>query len=308
MARGSNREGFTIIVVVMLVVIATTIAAALIPQALRGVYMAKNYADSARAFYAAESGINAARVDMDDDGSINSLTVGTWYSVVNGAGDTVSYYKIDSIDITDPQFPVVVSVGSSPSSTAADPKRYITATLSQQITPNPGLVTNAIEATGDINVGGSATVNGDVEGDGDPSFAAIFGTTKANMKNNLTTAIVDPANNYAPVTGITWFEVVDNERVQMTAGGWSGSGIMVVEGDLKLTGGTFNGIVWVTGNCDLDVAGNATVNGAIFVEGEANITGSCTLSFDSGEVGTAMDSAFSQDPITYWKEIYPSES
>jgi len=301
-------RGFALVLVLIIASVVILIVAAIMPQAVRQARMAERHADSIRAFYAAESGVNMVRADLDDDDAINSTSVGVWQALASSDGsETISYYKIDSIDTTSPYFPEVISAGSSPSSDSADVKRYIKAQLSKAITYNPSLVTNIIETTGSLSIGGSATVTGDYTSSSTFSFADIFGISMADMKSNLANVVIDPETNFSPVSGITWFELDDNIRVQISEKAWVGSGIMIVEGDLKLSGGTFDGIIWVTGNCDMDIAGNAKINGAIFVEGSANITGDAALSYDQDAVDDSLDDAFNLDPIAYWKEIYPSE-
>lgn len=304
--RANRSEGFTVVIVLIIASVIIMTIAAVMPQAYRSNLMAKKHADSMRAFYAAESAANLAFMDYNDDEIFNTVAEGTWNAVTVGT-ETFAYYQVSAIDTTDPSNPLVTVTGSSPGTAANDAKRYITLSLTPSITPNPGSVTNAIEAGGDVDVGGSAEVNGEIEEDSDFTFEDIFGVSKEYMKANLATVITDPGNNYTPVSGITWFDLEDKSDVKMTSMQWEGSGIMVVEGDLKLTGGTFNGIIYVTG--DLDVAGNVNIAGAIFVEGDANIglTGNPTITYDSGVVGSVL-SGLSQEASSYWKEIYPSEA
>ena len=93
-----------------------------------------------------------------------------------------------------------------------------------------------------------------------------------------------------PVEHITWINE-DNEFKITKTGGWMGSGIMVIDGDLDISGGTFDGVIWVTGK--LSISGNPVINGSIFVEGEATVdttvTGTAVISFDQ----SAIDDAFS---------------
>ncbi len=305
--KKTNRSrGFTVVIVLIIASVIIMTIAAVMPQAYRSNLMAKKHADSMRAFYAAESAANLAVMDFKDDEIFNTVAEGTWNAVTVGT-ETFAYYQVSDIDTTVPFNPLVTVTGSSPGIGANDAKRYIRLSLTPSISPSPGSVTNAIEAGDDVDVGGSAVVNGDVVEDSEFSFEDIFGVSKEYMKANLATVVTDPENNYTPVEGITWFELVDNSRVQITQSGWTGSGVMIVEGNLKMTGGIFNGIIYVTGDCDVDMAGNTVINGAIFVEGDIDITGNVTINYDSGAVGSAM-TGLSQEASSYWKEIYPSEA
>ena len=88
--------------------------------------------------------------------------------------------------------------------------------------------------------------------------------------------------------------------------GWSGSGILVVDGNLTITGGHFSGIIWVIGG--LRVSGNPVIDGAIFVESGAEVdttlTGNPTVSFDANAVSDAFGfiPSISTAHVISWKE------
>ena len=82
---------------------------------------------------------------------------------------------------------------------------------------------------------------------------------------------------------------------------------MVVEGgNLKITGGTFTGAVYVMGN--LQVAGNAQIVGTIFVDGAVEdittISGTPAITYSATEV----QGAFGYNPMPFvrgtWRETY----
>jgi len=158
-----------------------------------------------------------------------------------------------------------------------------------RVVVGPG-ITTAMAVSGDLEVMGSAVVNGDVVENTTPSFEDVFGVTKEEMQDNATYEYTDPSNNKMPVEKITWINE-DNEFKITKTGGWVGSGIMVIDGDLDISGGTFDGVIWVIG--ELRISGNPVINGAIFVEGKATvdttITGTAVISFDQ----SAIDDAFS---------------
>ena len=155
-------------------------------------------------------------------------------------------------------------------------------------------ITSAISSSGTISVSGSAEVNGEVVENGCPAFEDIFGATKDALKNNANNYYVDPANNVEPIENVTWVECVTQTGFHITDNNYVGNGILVVNGDFSMTGGTFNGIIWVVGN--LIISGNPTINGAIFVESdieiegdaEVTLTGNCEVNFTEGAVGDAI--------------------
>jgi len=155
-------------------------------------------------------------------------------------------------------------------------------------------ITSAISSSGTITVSGSADVNGEIVENGCPEFEDVFGTTKDALKNNANNYYVDPANNVTPIENVTWAECIVQTGFHITDNNYVGNGILVVNGDFTMTGGTFNGIIWVVGN--LVISGNPTINGAIFVESdieiagdaEVTLTGNCEVNFTEGAVGDAI--------------------
>jgi cytoskeletal protein CcmA (bactofilin family) len=159
-------------------------------------------------------------------------------------------------------------------------------------------VTTAMTISGNLDIKGNAQVNGDVVKNTTPSFEEVFGVTKEEMQDNATYKYTNPPNNKMPVEKITWI----NNGFEITQDGWVGGGITIVNGDLKITGGTFNGIIWVIGK--LSISGNPVINGSIFVEGEVTvdttITGTAKISFDQ----SAIDAAFSNSStVLSWQEF-----
>ena len=110
-----------------------------------------------------------------------------------------------------------------------------------------------------------------------------------------------------PAEGITWIEPNATDP-QITQAGWTGSGLLIVEDNLKITGGTFDGVIWVVGT--LDISGNPVINGSIFVECEATIettvTGNPTITFDSeaieGIEGVSYTLTSLSSVIELWQE------
>ena len=155
-------------------------------------------------------------------------------------------------------------------------------------------ITSAISSSGTITVSGSADVNGEIAENSCPEFEDVFGTTKDALKSNANNYYVDPANNVEPIENVTWVECVTQTGFHITDNNYEGNGILIVNGDFTMTGGTFNGIIWVVGN--LFVSGNPTINGAIFVESdieiagdsEVTLTGNCEVNFTEGAVGDAI--------------------
>jgi len=126
---------------------------------------------------------------------------------------------------------------------------------------------------------------------------------------------------------ITWYEWDGNNdylnppTTSITTNGWTGSEVLVVYGgNLKITGGTFNGLIYVKSKeisviidgesvtlhvgGDLQIAGNAVINGAIFVdgsvEGVTGISGTPEINYDPDQV--PIETFDNDDPMPFVKQ------
>lgn len=152
-----------------------------------------------------------------------------------------------------------------------------------------------------VSIAGSGEVKGDpnvLEKEPLPSFNDVFGMTKEEMKT-LATVYTDtkPKNNIpSPANGITWIE---GDR-QYTQTGWYGEGILIVTGNLRLTGGVFNGVIYIMGDADLS-AGNVDVNGAMIMQSDAKFAGFSSVEHDSTAI--ANISNYYPYEISSWEEL-----
>lgn len=105
-------------------------------------------------------------------------------------------------------------------------------------------------------------------------FEYVFKMKKEEMKDLVKKAgdkyYANPVKN-ADVEGITWIDDPNQEGFEVTRTDWEGQGILIVNGDMKITGGSFNGILWVIGTLEVG-AGNPIINGAVIVESDITET------------------------------------
>jgi hypothetical protein len=235
------------------------------------------------------------------------------------------------MDMSNPEEPDAESTGYSP--TQADAERSIRAEIRR--------VEAAIIAKGDVDQRGNSTINGEVLEYATFMFSNIFKKTAAQVKADpYTQVITDPPNNYEPVPGwketytddngnerydvgepyddsngngvcdeykITWFDVPGASKAKISTTSWYGHGILVVEGDIEITGGIFDGALYVIGDLTF-AAGNAQINGVIFVDGDVEdtteIKGTTVISYDKDKILEA----FGYNPIPFarakWSEFY----
>lgn len=171
-----------------------------------------------------------------------------------------------------------------------------------------GPIPAAITAEGDITVSGNAEVIGRKEPYVVFDFQEIFGMSKADVKVIADYDYTNPPNNKMPVEGITWI-TQPSGAFMVTQPSWNGRGLLVVDGNFRMTGGTFSGVLWVTGTLDI-AAGNPTINGSIFAECgitvSTDITGTARINYDAD----AIDDAFEDFPtgtpfgqkVIFWEE------
>jgi len=124
--------------------------------------------------------------------------------------------------------------------------------------------------------------------DPDGYFEEVFNATKGQMMQMAKTNGIyyEYPDNNVPVHEITWVEAPEGS-FQITSDTWSGEGILIVHGDLKITGGIFNGIIWITGSIAM---GNPVITGTVFVEGSTtvDIGGTVDLIYDPDAIDQAI--------------------
>ena len=180
----------------------------------------------------------------------------------------------------------------------------------------PGSITvnSALSCGGNVNMGGNASVAGGaltgilvpvgcsvstvggamVTGTPStgnapfPSFEDVFGVTMAQMQGFATNKYTNPGNNPA-CSGITW---VDGD-LKATTSSWSGTGVLIVNGDFEMSGGNFTGVIYVVGT--FRMTGNARIDGSILSQSMADVT---------GIFGTA-DIAYNPSAVDQANNVYP---
>ena len=291
-----NKKGFILVTAYMVVAVLVILATSFSARTIGEKRVADKERDTIHALWLAEAGVDRAIAEFP-----NTPLSGT---IGNGA------YSTQTTELTSTRY-LINSTGGVPGTNLADPNnaiRKISAIVERPLNPaSSGDITSAITASGDVEVKGSAQVNGTIDEENEVfNFEDVFGISKEAMESGATHHYTDPANNITPVDHVTWVDINSLTEMKITASGWSGTGILVVDGDLNITGGTFSGIIWVIGT--LRVSGNPVIDGAIFVESGAEVdttlTGNPTVSFDSNAVSNAFSfiPSASAPYIISWKE------
>ncbi len=305
---------FALLVLVVLVILGTSIVY-LVSNESRKINYSKA---STVSFYIAQSGVSKAIWELGQDSTYSGETE---TSVENGVF-TVSV----STTAIDGQYQII-SHGYTPNS--ASPKKITNIRVICKKPLDTFSPVSAFACNSDINLLGNARIDGrpDIYGIAVPAGATVtigsaavkvYGTpTAQGMTSAFTfedvfhitleeyqqvaqTSYTDPANN-SIATGLTFIDFISDSIFQVTDSGWSGDGILVVDGDFKMTGGSFTGILYITG--DFELAGNPYIDGAIYVEGNASLSsGTPRITYDQAAIETAKD-LFTYIKVLSWEEF-----
>ncbi len=211
------------------------------------------------------------------------------FDVLDGTIDSIKYVMIGSSDTLRITSFVTANVNG---------KKTQYQSLAEVFYRNSNLFDNTITCSKDLHVTGSSTIVGNVEENVELNFNTIFGRTMAQMRSIVDNDYVNPHNNVSPVNGITYIE----GDAHFTNHHWSGSGLLIVDGDFHMTGGTFDGIIWVEGGRFM-ISGNGLVNGSIFANSDpdeqTHVTGNCDIYYNQ----TIVQQILSTYNITPGKEI-----
>ncbi|MCK4914215.1 MAG: hypothetical protein KAS69_06450 [Planctomycetes bacterium] len=263
----ANRSGFILGLVIIMLVVISILGVGLLSQSGTDMMETAKATKSTQAFWIAEAGLNMAISYLPVMPPTNPLT-GTL-----GSGD----YSVTITPVSAYRW-TVESTGTAANTTTRNVRVTVGANA-----------TTVMMTSGELRIQGAADVNGVYEDNTTPNFEEVFGVTKTEMRDYATYDYTNPPHNETPVEQITWID--DNNQFKITkTGNWVGSGIMVINGDLDMAGGVFDGVIWVIG--ELFISGNIEVNGSIFVEGDitvdTRVTGTANINFDQA----AIDAAF----------------
>lgn len=314
--KSFNSESGVILPIVLILMLALTITGlAFLNAGVMENSLVRRQIHKNQAFYLAEAGVEHARVKLGQDWE-------GWeaYNPINATLEAGIYnatiYNTDSslnpLPLTKRRVQSIGAVGEISK----------TVEVILRKAPTGGDIDSAITAGGNITVTGSADIEPDpgpedtfydFELGEDPNddlslFEEIFGVTKDEMKaiaQNFPNIYYDSAIKNEIVENITWVDGAGVES-EITTATWTGSGIWIVNGDLKITGGTFDGILWVIGSLYLG-AGNPVIRGSVFVECstevDTTVTGNVTLQLNEGAIDDALGNLGIGVIVESWQEI-----
>jgi len=317
-----NRRASALILGLLVILVLSILSSSFLYKQINHSFVTNRYADSTRALWLAESGLRV----VDNDALCDSCTsapvnVGQGYFVRNitkigekseiinaTASNTTTYYEVNATGTVSGVSRTINGVVNAKVSTLSVPA---------------GNFPFGVQSSVDIKFQGASKVFGENTTSSDPdqdpeyykenssfSFPDLFGYTTSEIKGMSTLY-----NNTWPSGNVTdtntpprpiWVKAPSSSF----NGNVYGSGILIVEGDLKITGKIdFDGIIYVIGK--LFMAGTPLINGTILAESSASVDTTVTGTADIQHNTTAIENALEilerhtafPPQVVSWKEI-----
>ena len=297
-----NKRGVILIFSLFVALILSGLLGAFYFQSISENQLATRYADSTRALWLAEAGIAkvksnlgiTAPSDLSFDGNSHYKYIVDSPTLVTG---TTDHYNI-------------VSRGTVTSPSGRPPVTRAVSVTMKLIPPDASKLQYGVETTSlNMSYQDKNIVNAEYPGQkaktgSTLTFSDLFGVTKVTLEA-LATHLTDPVNTIN-TSGITWVDVTGS---LLEIEHLNGSGVLIIEGDFKLTGsGSFDGILYVIGS--LTIRGNPLINGTVFVESSADVNDTVDLQGSPGQivyqsqaVANALIPLTSSKSVVSWQEI-----
>lgn len=295
-----NKRGVAIIFSFLATILLMGFLSVIFIQTQAETRLARRQAHSINALWLAEAGIAKAKSVLGAPTNVSGIITNS----SDHSGNTYTY-NVVSTQIGSTGYYTVVSTGTvtSPGSVIS---RTVSATI-KVVPPDPSKFQFCVETTGaelsykSKNVANAPDPAHPVETSSSQTFTNLFGVDMAAMEAMATP--VAPSGTIA-ASGISWVNATGDPPA-VSVQHLSGSGILVINGNLRLTGtdAPFNGILYVIGS--LFMSGNNTINGTVFVESAAEIsdviTGSSLVSYNAANIASSLGSLGAKS-IVSWKE------
>jgi hypothetical protein len=301
-----NKRGFALIAGLMVITVLFILGGSLFLKTANENNLTRRYVNSMKALWVAEAGVAEAIANLPSsptDGSLDGYTYQT----------TTTYRAtIDNSDYYD-----VASTGIVPFSSGGDTRRVVGVVVKRGPV-DASKFKYGIDAANDLCFGSPVNCNKDAEEFLDPdicdgqscakefdsniNFSDLFGQPQSAVEAIAThyTESTFPG----AVSGVTWVDVTPGQTL-MVAGGDTGTGILIVEGDVEFAGAyQFQGIIYVLGNLTargtFDAYGSTIVASSV---GADSINGTPEFHYDAGVIEDALETLSNNfKSIVSWKE------
>ncbi len=312
-----DKKGMVLGLVLVFMFLLVAIATGFVTLANNEVRVARKQRDSLKAFFLAEAAVEKAlfelHADADYSGELNvSLGDGVYdVAIADLSTEDISRKRIDG-------------TGYVPGKTSPRAQRQI-----RVIAEKPDAIFNlggALTSGGDVEIKGDAVIEGygemavsvptgfsvsdqtdnipedKINTNGQvPTFEGIFGITEEQMERIADIYVhvgAPPPNEPWNPSGITWIQ----GGAKFTKNDWHGEGVLIVEGNLDITGGQFDGVIYVLGGSvvDTELTGNINIKGALVTEGAITFKGTSDLEYYQEKIDAA-EALFPYE-IVSWEE------
>ncbi|MFA5310904.1 MAG: pilus assembly PilX N-terminal domain-containing protein [Candidatus Omnitrophota bacterium] len=295
-----NNKGVVLALALIVTLVLSVLSVSFFIQAINENKLARRSVDSMRAFWLAEAGIaQVIRTSMPSSVSGQLLNPDHIYDARVSRVGATDYYTVTSTGTVNLPSGEVVS-------------RTVIATVEVEY-PSAENFPRAIETTADrIIIKGAARINPSDPNDpngpkvsSDFSFSQLFGMSKEEMRSGANHLYTSSNFDRDNINGITWVDV-DSGTTLNTNGNSTGSGILIVNGNIKFTGTfQFHGIIYVIG--EFTATGTFDQYGSVLVESTAELddpelTGTTRINYDETSISNVLSGIVSGNSIVSWKE------
>ncbi|HPR17508.1 MAG TPA: hypothetical protein PLD62_04605, partial [Candidatus Cloacimonadota bacterium] len=216
------------------------------------------------------------------------------FQVLNGTIDSITYVMNTNLD--------TLTVTSYVTDLLGEVKIQHTSTA--KLSCSAGTTLKAFLCADDVTLNGNAEIQGGLEEYATINFEEIFGKTMTEMKDSADHYYKNP-NKLSYLSGITYVEMTGNKSLKFN-GNWSGSGILIIDGDIQTSGNcNFQGVLWVEQG-SFQMTGNTYLRGIVFANTteDVKLTGNTYIIYDEAIVndliGTPTSSSAFNLEILSW--------
>lgn len=299
-AMAKKNRGVVLILALLVTLVLSTIMVSFYIQNINENKLARGSVDSMRAFWLAEAGV-AQSIKTNVPAAISGFLL-----------DSNHFYNVTVTPISGTNYYTVNSTGTVNLPSGETVIRTITATVEVQFLPASNFQ-HAIETTADqiIQRGANVHINpsdpNDPHGpkvDSDFSFSQLFGMSKEEMRSMADHLYTSSSLDTGNINNITWIDV-DSGTTLNIAGNTIGTGILVINGNAKLTGTMqFSGIIYVIGK--FTSTGTFDQFGSLLAEStpelDPELRGAATINYDETSISNAASNIVIGNSVVSWKE------
>ncbi len=310
-----NKKGVGLIVVLIVIVVLAILSAVIALRSASEKAIGQRYADSLRAFWLAEAGVNQELWEIKNHNGVPQ-EIGL---TALGQGE----YRVEVVSPS-----LLRAYGYVPSQAFAQAQRSIDLSLPfydsvLYVAQDLNITGNDYSITGDVVYGGTGpsgdpppdNIQGTVTQDASISPLAILDFDQLRSISQSQGNYHDAGSLEGPFPGSYWYDeankvpnVVFLEGTLTLKGNDNVHGFFVVGGetiyDTTLAGNvSVDGCIYTRGNFTVRGGGNAmNIQGSVWVGGNADLNGSVTLTFQEDYVRAIQGLNINRTPAVIWKD------